>query len=74
MHANSYYSYEFGGMHFIWWIIWVIVLIWIFAVPYKIPGQKHKKDSPLDILKARLALGEINEEEFQAKKKLIHEV
>lgn len=35
---------NFGGMHLIWWFIWVIMLIWISATPYNIPGQRAKKD------------------------------
>ena len=43
---NNYY----WVMHFVWWFIWVIMLFWIFATPYDIPGQRKKKDSPMDIL------------------------
>ena len=64
-------SYLFWGMHSLWWIVWIILLFWIFATPYKIPGQRAKKDTPLDILKKRFALGEIDKEEFEEKKKLI---
>ena len=67
----NYETYHFVGMHFIWWILWLIFLIWIFAIPYNIPGQRMKKDTPLDILKKRFALGEIEKEEYQEKKKLI---
>lgn len=74
MHANSYDSYEFGGMHYVWWIIWIIILIWLFVLPYNFPRKKRKNETPLDILKVRLALGEITEEEFQTKKKLLREV
>jgi putative membrane protein len=49
----------------------MILLLWVFAIPYNIPGQRAKKDSPLDILKKRFALGEINKEEYVEKKKLI---
>lgn len=66
---NEYYN--FWGMHLIWWFLWIIVLFWIFATPYDIPGQRTKKGTPLDILKKRFALGEINKEEFLEKKKLI---
>jgi putative membrane protein len=61
----------FYGMHLIWWFIWVILLFWIFATPYDIPGQRRKKDTPLDILKKRYARGEINTEEYQEKKKIL---
>ncbi len=67
MHEN----YQLWGMHFFWWIVWVIFLIWIFAVPYNIPGQRLKKDTPLDLLKKRFASGEIDNNEFLEKKKLL---
>jgi putative membrane protein len=64
-------NYHFVGMHFIWWSIWVIFLIWIFISPFNIPGQLAKRKSPLDVLKMRLAAGEINKEEFLEKKKML---
>ena len=66
-----YYGYHFWGMHLIWWIIWVGVILWVFATPYDIPGQMNKKDSPLDILQKRFASGHINKEEYLAQKKLL---
>ena len=64
-------GYHYWGMHFFWWIVWLAFLIWIFAIPSNIPGQRLKKDTPLDLLKKRFALGEITNEEYQEKKKLI---
>lgn len=66
-----YNNYHFVGMHLVWWFIWGIFLIWIFATPYDIPGQRRKKDTPLDILKKRFASGQINNEEYQEKKKIL---
>lgn len=66
-----YQDYHYGGMHFFWWFLWIIFLIWIFAIPYNIPVQRLTKDKPLDVLKKRLAVGEINNEEFLEKKKLL---
>lgn len=66
---DMYYGYHFLGMHLIWWLIWVIFLIWIFATPYDIPGQKTKKDTPMDILKKRYAAGTINTAEYIERKK-----
>ena len=65
------YDYNYLGMHLGWWFLWGILLIWIFIVPYNIPGQRNKKISPLDILKSRYALGEISYEEFQEMKKYL---
>ncbi|UKT66161.1 SHOCT domain-containing protein [Pedobacter mucosus] len=55
-------------MDFIWWCIWLVFLFWIFALPYQIPGQRHRKDTPLDILNRRFASGEISKEEFKERK------
>ncbi len=66
-----YNGYHFWGMHLIWWIIWLVFIFWIFATPYTIPGQKTKKDTPLDILKKRYATGSINTEEYKEQKKNI---
>ncbi|MES2267536.1 MAG: SHOCT domain-containing protein [Bacteroidota bacterium] len=46
-------------------------MIWIFAVPYNIPGQRNKKDGPLDVLLKRFAAGEIGKEEYHERKKII---
>lgn len=64
-------SYQYFGMHYFWWFAWIIMLVWIFAIPYNIPGQRLRMDSPLELLKKRLALGEINNEEYLEKKKLL---
>lgn len=67
----NHHSFDFWGMHLIWWGAWLFLLIWIFAIRYNIPGQRAKKDSTLDILKKRLATGEISNEEFLEKKKML---
>lgn len=66
-----FYNNIFGGMNFIWWFLWIILLFWIFATPYDIPGQRKKKDSPLNILQKRFASGQITTEEYQEKKRIL---
>lgn len=68
MHQDTYH---YLGMHIVWWLIWGSLLFWIFASPYTIPGQRSTKNSPLDILKKRFAAGEIDEEEYQKRKKIL---
>jgi putative membrane protein len=66
-----YNGHHFWGMHMLWWVFWIVILIWVFVTPYGIPGQRTKNDTPLDILKKRFAKGEITQEEFDEKKKFI---
>jgi putative membrane protein len=67
-----YYNGNFGGMHLIWWIIWMGLIIWIFFIPMDIPYQKSKRENPLDILKNRFANGDISKEEFEESKKILN--
>lgn len=68
-----FYYGNFWGMNFIWWFVWFILIFWIFAIPYNIPGQRTKKDSPLDILQKRFASGEITNDEYQERKKILED-
>ena len=58
-------------MNMIWWFIWGIFILWVFFLPYNIPGHRYKKDSPLDILMKSFASGLITSDEYHEKKKII---
>lgn len=66
-----YDGYNAYGMHLIWWFIWGILLFWIFATPYDIPGQRRRRSSPLDLLRTRLASGQITPEQYKEQKLLL---
>ncbi len=66
-----YYNNYYWGMNLIWWILWGILLLWIFATPYDIPGQRKRKDSALQILRNRFANGQITVKEYEEAKKLL---
>jgi putative membrane protein len=66
-----FYTNYYWGMGLIWWVVWFVLIFWIFALPYDIPGQRNKKSSPLDILQRRFASGEISNEEYYEKKKIL---
>jgi putative membrane protein len=66
-----FYNNNFWGMDIIWWFIWMVMIFWIFATPYDIPGQRRRKDSPLDILQKRFASGQITNDEYQGRKKIL---
>jgi putative membrane protein len=65
-------STNYWGMDLIWWLVWLVLLFWIFALPYNIPGQRYRKDTPLDILQKRFALGEITSDEYKEMKKSLN--
>ena len=52
----------------IFWIVLVIALIFFFVIYSRQSNQRQEK-SALDILNARYARGEIDEEEYEKKKK-----
>lgn len=66
-----FYDNHFGGMHFVWWIIWIFFLIWIFFFSSSISFVKSKKEEPLNILKKRFAKGEISKEEYEEAMKIL---
>ena len=65
------HDWYFGGMHWIWWILWLILLCWIFLIPYPTPGQNRRKDKAMEALRERYARGELSDEEFEQKKKVL---
>lgn len=65
------YNNGFGGMNLIWWFLWMIMIFWIFATPYDIPGQRRRKDSPLDLLQKRFASGQLTKEQYQEHKAIL---
>lgn len=68
---HMYDGYHFWGMHLVWWLVWGIFIFWIFATPYNIPGQRKRRDSPLDILQKRYAAGQITKKDYQEHKAIL---
>jgi putative membrane protein len=64
-----YYENYYYGMNVTWWVIWIVLMFWIFAIPYDIPGQRRKKESEYDILRKKYADGDITTIEYLEKKK-----
>lgn len=56
------------------WIFWIILIILlVFLIKWLVSGDAstpaHRDDSALDILKKRYARGEIDEEEFERRRR-----
>ena len=56
------------------WLFWIALIVVIVVIVKAIPGNgsgsiAEHHDSPLEILKARYARGEIDEEEFKRRRK-----
>ncbi|MFT6865962.1 MAG: putative membrane protein [Cyclobacteriaceae bacterium] len=46
----------------------MLLLFWIFAIPYRISGQRMGHETALDILKKRMAFGKIINQEYLKKR------
>jgi len=60
-----------GGFGWVFWIVIIAVLVWVIkmASDKGSSSQNSSDDSPLEILKKRYARGEIDEQEYERKRK-----
>ena len=67
-------GFGMGGMMFMW-IFWIALIILVIYLATRLlndrSGKASSDESALDILKKELAKGNITEEEFDRKKKLL---
>lgn len=61
---------SFGILNMIFWIVIVGIVIYGIMILVMKPFEK-KEDKALELLKERFALGEISENEYQEKKKIL---
>jgi putative membrane protein len=60
-----------GGMHFLWWIFWLLVVGGIVFYVWGRPGQERQRESAHELLQRRLASGDITAEEYEKRKALL---
>ncbi|REH48941.1 putative membrane protein [Tenacibaculum gallaicum] len=65
-----YHDGHFWGMHFVWWIVCIVIGVFFFFF-YSSLFQVTKKESPLEVLKRCFAKGEITKEEYEEAKKVL---
>ncbi|MEQ8202132.1 MAG: SHOCT domain-containing protein [Syntrophomonadaceae bacterium] len=59
------------GLEILFWVLLVLLLIWLFNNMARKRDASSGTNTPLDILKTRLAKGEITKEEFEEMKELL---
>lgn len=61
------------GMHWFWWLFWIALLAAIFWAPWGTPLRRDKppRETPHELLRRRLATGEITTQEYEQRKALL---
>ena len=61
-----------GGFMWIFWILLIVVIVWVIKAATDSGtgnNNSHSEESPLEILKKRYARGEIDEAEYERRRK-----
>lgn len=67
-----YYG-DMMGMHALWWIFWIVVVIaLLFWGRSDFPTRRDRpRETPQEVLRRRLANGEISTEEYEQRKAVL---
>jgi putative membrane protein len=65
-----FYNYDFFGMDLIWWGVWFI-LITVFFYFFQPVRRKKVKRNPIDVLQYKFSNGEINENEYEQRRRVL---
>ncbi|MBI3345023.1 MAG: SHOCT domain-containing protein [Gammaproteobacteria bacterium] len=69
----NYVGWGFMGMHALWWLFWIALIVVFFALIEPVP-RSRRRVSPLEVLQRRYAAGEISDKEYEERKaKLQHD-
>lgn len=62
-----------GGMHWLWWIFWLVLIGAVVLYAWGRPGEQRRRprETPHEVLRRRLASGEITPEQYEERKTLI---
>ena len=73
MYGGHGFGY-FGGLMWLFWILLIVVIVW--AVKAIMPADRNNQrtdKSPMEVLQDRFARGEIDEDEYQRRRKLLED-
>jgi putative membrane protein len=62
-----YDGWGFWGMHFFWWLFWIVVIGALFLLFTPVP-RGRRRETPLEVLQRRYAAGEISSEDYEERK------
>ena len=73
MHMFSDGGYYMGGMHGLWWFVWIVLIGVLVFYSWRRPDDRRRetRETPHEVLKRRLANGEISAEEYEQRKLLL---
>lgn len=63
----SYVGWGFMGMHALWWLFWIALIVVFFALIEPVPRSRPRQ-TPLELLQRRYAAGEISSDEYEERK------
>lgn len=65
-------AWSFFGMHFIWWLFWIALIMTAFTTLTPVPkNQLRSGERALDILRRRYAAGQVSSEEYERRKAVL---
>ena len=65
-------AYFMGGMHALWWLFWVVLIAVIVFYGWGKPSVRHRpRETPHEVLRRRLANGEIAPDQYEERKALL---
>lgn len=62
-----YDGWGFLGMHLFWWLFWIALIVALFSLFTPVPSGR-RRETPLEILQRRFAVGEVSSEEYEERK------
>ncbi len=63
------YYWSFGGMHFFWWMFWVVLMFVFFSTMRPVSRRRVRfYEHPLSVLQRRYAAGEITTQEYEERR------
>lgn len=66
---HDFHFFGGGWMMFLWWFLIIILIIFMVRFLWNSGQNKQSKETPMEILKRRYANGEIDEEEYNKRKR-----